>query len=79
MNCHDIGNEMILTLIDKILAMSVSTIGQFCSNTSSFHLKFAYFSSIRFGVDKNFDQHSDANNGAIGENIMKRLPKVRSY
>lgn len=34
---------------------------------------------MRFGTEQNFDQHSDANSGAIGANIMNKLAKLRSY
>lgn len=37
------------------------------------------FALVRFGTDTNFAQHSDANSGAIGENMISKLPIARSY
>lgn len=68
-----------LTLITKISSIFLSMVGHFCSKTSLSHFRCGLFASVRFGTETNFDQHSDANNGAIGENITKRFPRACSY
>lgn len=68
-----------LTRITKRSLTFLSTLGQFCSKTSLLQSAFFGLVSMRFGMDRNFDQHSDANSGAIGESIMNRLANARSY